>query len=125
MFFELLDKYGFDNLTQVLKSYSEIRVPDAHAICDLAAMNYVEVSFLNIKTKKKKKRFILAQLLFKMRYLVTTTKYKLRKVLDNFLNKIFPKSWIPLYTMVTFSRIRYSEVVEKRSKQDKVKDENI
>jgi kynurenine 3-monooxygenase len=60
-----------------------------------------------------------------MRYLVTTKKYKLRKAIDNLLNKIFPKSWIPLYTMVTFSRIRYSDVVEKRSKQDKVNNENI
>jgi hypothetical protein len=55
VFFELIDKYGFDNLTQVLKSYSEIRVPDAHAICDLAAMNYVEVGFYKylIKTNKR------------------------------------------------------------------------
>jgi len=97
VFFELLDKYGFDDLNTVLEKYSEIRVPDAHAICDLAVDNYVE-----------------------MRYLVTTRKYKLRKQLDKFLNIIFPNSWIPLYSMVTFSRIRYSEVIEKKKKQDKV-----
>ena len=56
-----------------------------------------------------------------MRYLVTTTKYQLRKKLDNFLNIIFPQFWIPLYTMVTFTRIRYSEVINKRKTQDKVR----
>ena len=55
-----------------------------------------------------------------MRHLVTTRSYKLRKHLDTFLNAIFPQTWIPLYSMVTFSRIRYSEVVEKRRAQDKV-----
>lgn len=55
-----------------------------------------------------------------MKYLVTTKGYKLRKKLDNFLNALFP-SWVPLYTMVTFSRMRYSEVIAARKKQDKVK----
>ena len=45
VFFELLDQYGFDQLPKVLSEYSQRRVPDAHAICDLAQMNYVEVRF--------------------------------------------------------------------------------
>ena len=118
VFFELLDKYGFDNLDQLLTKYSETRVPDAHAICDLAIRNYQEMS-----------------------YLVTTKSYRLRKYLDNILHVIFPNSWVPLYTMVgfivcfrlfllkliffihkkvTFTRIKYSEVIENRKKQDKV-----
>lgn len=96
VFFELLDKMGFDDLPNLLNKYSEVRVPDAQAICDLAYNNYEE-----------------------MRYLVTTRKYKFRKQLDNFLNTIFPTLWIPLYSMVTFSRLRYSEVVKKRNYQDK------
>ena len=43
VFFEILDKYGIDNLDTVLSKYSETRVKDAHAICDLAWANYVEV----------------------------------------------------------------------------------
>ena len=43
VFFELLDNYGFNNLDILLDKYSEIRVPDAHAICDLADANYAEV----------------------------------------------------------------------------------
>lgn len=99
VFCELLDKIGFSNLDELLSKYSEFRVPDAHAICDLAVANYEE-----------------------MRYLVTTRGYKFRKQLDNFLNVLFPKSWIPLYTMVTFTRIRYSEVIQKRKTQDQILD---
>jgi hypothetical protein len=43
VFFELLDKMGFENLSDLLKKYSEVRVPDAFAICDLAMRNYEEV----------------------------------------------------------------------------------
>ncbi len=95
VFFELLDQYGFDQLETVLKKYSEIRVPDAHAICDLAEANYLE-----------------------MAYLVTTIGYRFRKKLDGWLNAILGSKWEPLYTMVTFTRTRYSEVVKKRKNQD-------
>ncbi len=97
VFFEMLDEMGFQNLDQVLRKYSEVRVPDAHAICDLARDNYKE-----------------------MRYLVTTKKYKLRKLLDKYLNKILGEKWMPLYSMVTFSRIRYSNVIKLREQQDKI-----
>ena len=56
-----------------------------------------------------------------MAHFVTTRKYKLRKYLDKHLNNLFPNSWIPLYTMVTFSRLRYSECVKMRQKQDDVR----
>ena len=55
-----------------------------------------------------------------MRHLVTTTGYKWRKKIDDLLYLIFPNLWIPLYTMVTFSRIRYSDVVKKRETQNTV-----
>jgi len=97
VFFDLLDKHGFDNISTVLKKYTEVRVPDAQAICDLAFNNYYE-----------------------MRYLCTTRKYKMRKIFDMFLNKFLPNTWIPLYSMVTFSRIRYSEVIKRRDAQDKI-----
>lgn len=44
VFFEILDSMGFANINQVLEKYSEVRVPDAHAICELAVRNYDEVS---------------------------------------------------------------------------------
>ena len=82
VFFELLDKIGFDNLDSLLNAYSEQRVPDAFAICDLAVANYEEVYFSIILFVKKKKFIFYKK---NMRFLVTTTGYKLRKKLDNFL----------------------------------------
>lgn len=48
MFFEMLDEIGFKNLDTLLEQYSEMRVPDAHAICDLAVNNYTEVNLFTI-----------------------------------------------------------------------------
>lgn len=40
---EFLNQYGDDNLEKVLPAYTEHRTVDAHAICDLAMYNYIEV----------------------------------------------------------------------------------
>ena len=37
-----MEKFGSD-LSKVLPAFSEIRCEDAHAICDLAMYNYIEV----------------------------------------------------------------------------------
>ena len=92
----MLDKYG-DNFELALKAYTEHRNPDAKAICELAMYNYVE-----------------------MRKSVNSKMFFLRKKIDNLLNVIFPNSWIPLYTMVAFSRERYHLCIEKRKWQDKI-----
>jgi kynurenine 3-monooxygenase len=42
-FFDLLDQKGFEHLSEVLSEYSKLRVPDAHAICELSEYNYKEV----------------------------------------------------------------------------------
>jgi kynurenine 3-monooxygenase len=43
-FFDILDKHdGLSDMERVLSEYSNRRVPDAHAICDLAIRNYEEV----------------------------------------------------------------------------------
>ena len=52
VFFELLDKIGFNNLDELLSKYSELRVPDAFAISDLAVANYEEVLKLSILIDK-------------------------------------------------------------------------
>uniref|UniRef100_A0A158P8W2 Kynurenine 3-monooxygenase n=1 Tax=Angiostrongylus cantonensis TaxID=6313 RepID=A0A158P8W2_ANGCA len=87
-----------DDICKTLSMYSEKRVKDAHAIIDLAMYNYEE-----------------------LKDLVNHPSYKLRKKLDLFLNRIFPKSWIPLYSMVTFTRIPYHQVMEDRGWQDEVR----
>ncbi|PIO77011.1 hypothetical protein TELCIR_00901 [Teladorsagia circumcincta] len=84
-------------LAKTLAMYSETRVKDAHTIIDLAMYNYEE-----------------------LKDLVNHRSYKLRKKLDLFLNRLFPKTWIPRYSMVTFTRMPYHQIVEDRRWQDKI-----
>ena len=37
---------------------------------------------------------------------------------DNFLNWLLPQTWVPLYTSVTFSRMRYSHCISNRKWED-------
>ncbi|KHJ93126.1 hypothetical protein OESDEN_06969 [Oesophagostomum dentatum] len=68
----------------------------------------------------------LSQFCMKMQYkcklkdLVNHRLYKLRKKLDLFLNRLFPNKWIPLYSMVTFTRTPYHQIVEERKRQDRL-----
>ncbi|KAJ3000223.1 hypothetical protein HDV02_000136 [Globomyces sp. JEL0801] len=85
-----------EQMNTVLTEYSQIRNPDAHAICDLALNNYVE-----------------------MRSSVIDPKYLFRKKVESFLHRIIPQTVTPLYSMVSFSRTRYSEALAKYKKQTK------
>jgi kynurenine 3-monooxygenase len=91
---EAIARPSSSSLSVLLNRYSETRHPDASSMCDLAMYNYIE-----------------------MRSSVVSTSYLLRKKIDNVLNYFFPKQWIPLYTMVSFSNIRYSEVVKREERQ--------
>ncbi len=55
-----------------------------------------------------------------MRHLVTQRSYYWRKKIDNFLYRFIPNWWIPLYTMVTFTRIPYQQCLQLRRRQDKI-----
>jgi len=83
------------DLGQALDEYSKHRNPDAEAMCDLAMYNYVE-----------------------MRDLVNKKSFLVRKKLDNLLHWLLPDWWVPLYTSVTFSRMRYNQCIENRKWQD-------
>ncbi|KAI5107865.1 kynurenine 3-monooxygenase, partial [Silurus meridionalis] len=96
VFDEILDQFNED-LSAVLPEYSRVRVPDDHAICDLAMYNYIE-----------------------MRAHVNSRYFLFRKYLDNVLHFFMPRTIIPLYTMVTFTRTRYHEAVIRWKWQNKV-----
>uniref|UniRef100_A0A3B3C5L9 Kynurenine 3-monooxygenase n=1 Tax=Oryzias melastigma TaxID=30732 RepID=A0A3B3C5L9_ORYME len=81
VFDELMEQFNED-FSAVLPEYTKVRVPDDHAIADLAMYNYVEV--------------------------------------NNVLHFFLPKTIIPLYTMVTFTRIPYHQAVERWHWQNKV-----
>ncbi|KAG7213542.1 hypothetical protein KM043_002800 [Ampulex compressa] len=92
---ELMERYNSD-FSVVLPKFSELRCEDAHAICDLAMYNYVE-----------------------MRDLVTRKSFLLRKYLDTFLHSLMPNIWIPLYSTVHFSRMGFRDCMTNKEWQDK------
>lgn len=60
-------------------------------------------------------------LLLQMRHLVNSRLFLLRKMWDNLLYTLLPNTWVPLYTMVTFTRERYHLCIAKKKWQDKVR----
>uniref|UniRef100_A0A3Q3GKV7 Kynurenine 3-monooxygenase n=1 Tax=Labrus bergylta TaxID=56723 RepID=A0A3Q3GKV7_9LABR len=84
VFDEIMETLNED-FSAVLPEYTRVRVPDDHAIADLAMW------------------------------------FLFRKHVDNLLHFIMPKTIIPLYTMVTFTRTRYHEAVQRWHWQDKVR----
>ncbi|KAF3842462.1 hypothetical protein F7725_024413 [Dissostichus mawsoni] len=66
-----------EDFSAVLPEYTRVRVPDDHAIADLAMYNYIE-----------------------MRAHVNSKWFLFRKHLDNFLHFFLPNTIVPLYTMV-------------------------
>lgn len=84
--------------TLALEEYTAIRVPDAHAINDLALQNYVE-----------------------MRASVLSPRYRLRKFLEEKMSVYLPSlGWQTKYSRVSFGNERYSEVVARSDYQGKV-----
>ncbi|KAK4235957.1 hypothetical protein C8A03DRAFT_17359 [Achaetomium macrosporum] len=107
--FDIIDKHArMDELStgavasasreRALAEYTAVRVPDAHAINDLALQNYVE-----------------------MRASVLSPVYKLRKFLEEAVSKYLPSlGWQTKYARVSFGNERYSEVVARSEYQGRV-----
>nr|CAD7414618.1 unnamed protein product [Timema poppensis] len=94
---QLMDIHG-DDLSVVLREFSQIRNEDAEAICDLAMYNYIE-----------------------MRDLVNRRSYYIRKKLDELLFQLFPNLWMPLYPSVTFTNMSYRSCQANKHWQDQVR----
>ena len=88
---------GVGDLEAAAKAYSNARCKDGHAIAQLSKENYDE-----------------------MRSHVTSRLFLLEKKIDNALYRQFKKSFIPLYTMVTFTRMSYHDVIEKKNRQKNI-----
>ena len=57
-----------------------------------------------------------------MRDKVADPKFILQKKIEKKLNELFPEKWIPLYSMVTFSDMRYSEALAIGLNQQSIMD---
>ncbi len=98
IFYELLATTNND-LVRAANEYSKSHWCDCQAIANLSMYNYLE-----------------------MRSLVNSRFFLFRKYLDNALHWLFPQTFIPLYTMVAFTRIPYSEAVRRSRRQRKMVD---
>jgi kynurenine 3-monooxygenase len=98
--FEELSKDLWDDKSTLFARYSAQRKPDGDAIADLALRNFIE-----------------------MRDLVADTDFLLRKKIEKALNDKHPTKWIPLYSMVTFSHMRYSDALAYGKNHDRIMNE--
>jgi len=92
----LMERFGNDT-SKVFPQFSKERKPNGDAIADLALQNYIE-----------------------MRDLVANPNFVLQKKIEKKLHELYPDKWIPLYSMVTFSDLSYSEALNKGKMQDSI-----
>ena len=95
----LIDKLGTNSWDLVFEKFQKTRKRDTDAICQLAMENFIE-----------------------MRDSVADPKFLLRKKIEAKLHELYPNDWIPLYTMVTFSNISYSEAYAQGKLQEAIMD---
>lgn len=99
VFDELMGRIGHDNWGVLLRRFTEIRKPNSDAIARLAVENFLE-----------------------MRSKVVDPDFLRKRALDARLHDAFPDRWIPLYTMVTFTTLPYSEARRRAREQDEILD---
>lgn len=96
---QLIENLGTSSWELVFEKFQKKRKPDADAICQLAMENFIE-----------------------MRDSVADPKFQLRKKIEAKLHDLYPKDWIPLYTMVTFSDMGYAEAYAQGKLQEAIMD---
>lgn len=99
IFSDLMDHYQHD-LSTLIEVFQRIRKPDADAIAELALRNFIE-----------------------MRDLVADPVFLERKKIEAELHRRYPDRWVPLYTMVTFTNMRYSDALKTGDQQDQIMQE--
>ena len=92
---ECMDRFG-DDWERVFKETHRLRKDDVDALADLALYNFVEM-----RDNAGKRRFLW------------------HKKLERFLHRVFPKWYIPLYSMATFTRMPYRLAVRRAKRQDR------
>ncbi len=84
-----------DDWDKIIPAFQKKRKPDADAIADLALRNFIE-----------------------MRDLVADQRFVLRKKIEKLMHERHPEKFTPLYSMVTFSEMPYSEALQLGKKHD-------
>src|SRR6266403_932150 len=86
-----------DNRERAFAEYFSRRKENADALADLAVENFVE-----------------------MRDKTASKTFRTKKKLDHFLESVLPGTYLPLYTMVTFTRIPYADAARRGRRQDRI-----
>lgn len=94
---EKLAASGGQNLEQIFREYQRERKPNTDALAELSQQNFDELR------KKIKSPLFVA-----------------RKKVDITLNSLLPKTWVPLYTMMSHTTMPYAEAVRRFKKQSRV-----
>ena len=92
---ECLEKFANDR-EHAFAEYFSRRKENADALADLAIGNFIE-----------------------MRDKTASSTFRAKKKLDHFLEAALPGVYLPLYTMVTFSRIPYAQAARRARLQDR------
>lgn len=95
VFDDLMKEYDND-LAQVFNKFGERRKPETDAISDLSFKNFNEIS----KSPNDNYQRI----------------WELERVIWN----LYPKEWIPLYPMIAFTHIPFTDVIERNEIQKKI-----
>ena len=93
---QLMHKHN-ENWPEVFAEYQAVRKPDGNAVQDLSLHNY-----------------------FVMRDFVADPKFLLQKKIEKRFSEKYPDKWMPLYSQVTFSHIRYSDAWKKGMEQEEM-----
>ena len=96
---DLMQKHNED-WPAIFEEYNRTRKPDGDALQDLSLDNY-----------------------YVMRDYVADPKFLLQKKIEAKFSAMYPEKWLPLYSQVTFSTIRYSEAYRKGKEQDAIMSE--
>ncbi|HEV3410029.1 MAG TPA: NAD(P)/FAD-dependent oxidoreductase, partial [Chthoniobacterales bacterium] len=93
---ECLSEGGGDR-ARAFAEYFRRRKENADALADLAVQNFIE-----------------------MRDKTASRTFRAKKKLDHALEALLPGTYLPLYTMVTFTRIPYADAARRARRQDRV-----
>jgi len=87
---------GAASVEEALRAYETARIANANAIADMALRNFIE-----------------------MRDLTGRASFKWKKKIEHALNRVMPATFVPLYDLVSFSTVPYSEAKARGAANDR------
>jgi len=84
------------DVASALRAYESARIANANAIADMALRNFIE-----------------------MRDLTGRASFKWKKKIEHALNRVMPATFVPLYDLVSFSTVPYSEAKARGAANDR------